>query len=502
MRSSNMRIFLAKLLMITLLTGYIGLAKASEQPKNNYLESLFAELDAREEKPSLNTPRLYNKLTENSIAFKILEKYPNLVIGKISFMPQLPSHFKDKRKAIEEGQILIKNSIITQEMMKKTVTFQDIIKQIDAKFEELNLKLTTENWVIIASAFRTLSAPNASHEQNALGIFLAEYIILQLINDLEGKTDRHKEDKEILASLYYILSEIYQNIANNPQKYHLAQKKKSQTNSPLYLAFPRDYFADYDYGPLEYFTEGDIVDYDISYPYPYHYSVLTDFFVSFDLLYGYHLDLLKTAVILAPYYDLAWFGIIDFIAVNLRVPYFRDRFSHKFWDDYFPRGIVGVQPIFINRLHRQWDRIDRGQILGARAHERTIITQSLKQMRSSGWRSQQEAQRAARLNPQQLREQGALKLNQRDIATTRKERRIIGLDRIQPEVRAQRRIERQQAPNQPQLERRAQPVPPQPQLRSVPQPQVRSTPPVTTRQPQQSQPKQGPRQEEKSIKKG
>lgn len=458
-----MRIFLYKVFFVTLLIVPISISETRAQNKTNYLESLFKEVETREKDPSHSVPRLYDKLIDNSIAFKLLDKYPNLMVGKINFVSRLPKGLIGKRKDIERGQNLIIDEIITPEMQKKPVTFQGLIKHIDLAFQDSDSQLSDEDWVLIASAFRTLGSPDTKNKPNALGIFVAEYIILLLINDLEVKSDRSKEDDELLSSLYFILSEIYQTIANNPQDYHLVQKKKGKKSSPMYFAFPKPYLSGVGYGPLEPITEITIIDYGIPYPDPYGYSVLTGFDVTFDILYGRRLDLLGTAVILTPYYDLAWVGIIDFIVIGIRVPFYRNRLSPIFWDGYFPQGVIGIQPLFIDRLNGRWNGILGNQALISGIPESAIISQSLRQMTGPEWIAAAEAQQVAGLEVQQLREQGALQLNQRELAATKAERRLGGLEQIQPEAReaarAQAREEREAAREQRRLEGRERALP-------------------------------------------
>src|SRR3990167_889157 len=164
--------------LIILLLSFISNSETSTQIKNDYLEGLFQEVDAREQNPKQLPPRLYDELIKGALSFKILDKYPNLRLGKLQFSPQYPQDLQGRGDDIKKGQELILNHIATPAMLRDPVRFKDLIDQINLKFQDSQSELHYTDWILIASAFRTLSAPDSTTKPNALGVFVAEYIIL------------------------------------------------------------------------------------------------------------------------------------------------------------------------------------------------------------------------------------------------------------------------------------------------------------------------------------
>lgn len=389
-----MLIFSRILIVMVVLCSFIASPKISAQIQQNYLEGLFKEVEARESNPEAASPRMYDTLIKNSLSFKLLDKYPKLTVGKILFSPHLPKDLEGREDDIRKGQDLILNVLATPAMLRDSVTFKDLTHQIDLTFKNSQSTLQYSDWVLIASAFRTLSAPDSKEMPNALGIFITEYIVLMLIDDLEKKSNRTKEDTELLSTLYYILSQIYQNIINNPDEYYFVKKKKGKGYSPLYLALPKMYYTDA-YAEDLYIapiTHGTISEYDIPYADPYYYSVFVSFNVTYDILVSHRLILLRTAVIVTPYYDVAWIPIIRYIAVDLRSPFYVERLTPVFWDTYFPLGIVGIQPTYIDKLYTRWERItvNNPGAISHQIHNPKAITNSFREIRNPEWRRKQE----------------------------------------------------------------------------------------------------------------
>ncbi len=374
--------------------------------KNDFVEDLFQGVSARESDPEKLPPSRYDDIKKKAISYKILNKYPNLNVGKISFLPEMPEELIAHTKEIEEGQGLILNDVLGSDMQDKPFTFKALIDQINSQHRALRDKLQYTDWVLIASAFRTLSGPDAQDKVNPLGVFVAEYIVIMLINDLEKNTNKTSEESQTLSSLYYILSQIYQDIANNPEQYSFVQSQKSGKNSSMYLSLPKStYSGAYSAGQtIEPYNQERVEDYGVEYAAPQDYSVFVDLDESYDDLIGTRLNLLSYAVTLTPDYDLAWAPLIEFVTVDVDSPYYINRLSPVFWDNYFPGGLVAVSPFFINRMHHRWEDIRAHHPRALRAiRDPNRVSNALREMKNPAWRVNQERRAARDLQAKQRR---------------------------------------------------------------------------------------------------
>ncbi len=401
-----MPVFSSKI--ISLILVILCLTAPSEsfsQGDKDYLENLFEKVERQEKNPETPLPRMYDKLSKNSLSLMLLNKYPKLVVGKIQFLSRLPKDLKRKKTKIKKGQDLVLQYLATPEMIKEGVTFKDFINQIDLTLNDPQSELSPQDWVLMSSAFQTLRAPDSSTESNAISIFIMEYIILSQIDVMERKEDKTKEEDEFLSTLYYILSQIYQNIFNNPKQFHFIEKKENNSPGSLYLALPQTYLSDVSQEYIDPITEENAYEYDVYYPEFDSYYILPSLFVTYDILVIRRLELLEIAVIVAPYYAPAWVPITEYIAVDLRSPYYINRLSPVFWNSYFPLGVAGVNPIFINRIDDRFKHIITSdpRIL-QQIQDPATITNSLKNLTNPEWRKT-NVQKETQLFQQQLTQQ-------------------------------------------------------------------------------------------------
>jgi len=390
----NIHLVFRKFLRVPLLLILLCLVKNADvfaQAQSDYLTTLFNEVETREKNPEHLPPRLYDKLINDAISTNLLKHYPSLIVGKIAFVSRLSQDLAAKEDLIIKGQDLILNTVIPPEMRNNSLRFKDVIDQIDAKLQDQTHPLSDQDWIVIASAFRTLKAPDATDTPNALGIVLAEHIILQLIYNEEQNQHVTKEEDELLSDKYYILSQIYQNIYNHPDKYHFVRQKKAEASSPLYLALSQPYLSEDMYDEyIEPITDITIEDYDIIYPDPYSYYVFPSLPITFDILLERRLLLLGNAVIVTPSFDPGFASLAEIVAVDLTTPIFVSRLSPSFYASYFPLGLYGVDPFFLRKLHHRWqEAIARDPQFRKTVRDPQAITNRLNQMQTPSWKGSQ-----------------------------------------------------------------------------------------------------------------
>jgi hypothetical protein len=293
-------------------------------PQKDYFESLFDEVEvAKTTPPSIDKEKLYDKMVQNSVAYGILKKFPNLRVGDLEFRPV-------SKKAVHAPEIKRGQDLIRQEFSsQKPLHYKDVAQIINRKISDPNSSIKDMDWVLMSNAFRTLKAPGASHKAHLLGNFIAEYILLEQIKKQESKGELSPEDRTFLSTLYYDLSQLYEAMYKNDEA--LFNKARNGTLtlpiSPIY----RDYDPDEEYLPYD---EG--------------------FDVPFGSLVGGRLDLLRGSLLYDPYDDLPWGQLIYFVTYDLVDPWFEDEIYPYFWHTYFPYGFTTTHA---HHFERQWRHI-------------------------------------------------------------------------------------------------------------------------------------------------
>jgi hypothetical protein len=289
--------------------------------RNDYLKTLFEEVEVAKKAPlPMSNIKIHEKLAKQSVAYGVLKDHPNLQVGPFEFRALAPA--APHTKEIMRGQELLLHTFGNH-----TYTYKELTDVINYHITDPHSPYSDTDWIFMSNAFRTLKAPGGNaHQSHILGGLLSEYVLLSEIQKIESKNHLSLQDRSLLSTLHYDLSQIYQSIYQNDD-YIFREKAPGLISLPIDRAY---------WGPH------------------HHYGYPTEYVFPFDIVMATWLDLLKIALLLDPWDSYSWAHLIDFCTFDLVDPWYYKQLTPVFWINYFP---YGFRHEYAKKLQHKWKDI-------------------------------------------------------------------------------------------------------------------------------------------------